>query len=290
MRSMTGCGRCQLLENGWELTAELRAVNHRFLDVSCRLPRNLAFLEETVRQSISARMKRGHVDVFISVRRADASSRQVEVDTALAAAYAEAARRVAEATGKATLPTCAQIMAMEGVVTLQEADMDEETVMALCHKAMAVAVAQLDDMRVREGANLRADLSEHLEAAAQLRERIAQRAPGVVEDYRVRLQQRLSQLPVEPVEPQRLAQEVALLADRCAVDEELSRLQSHIGQMHQYLDAEGETGKKMDFLIQEMNREANTIGSKANDAVLAQCVVDLKSEIEKLREQIQNVE
>lgn len=290
MRSMTGCGRCQMLRGHWEITVELKSVNHRFLDISCRLPRSIAFLEETVRQAISAQMKRGHVDVFITVRRVGESNRQVEVDASLAKSYMDAARAVAEAIGQTALPAVTDVMKLEGVITLTDADMDEELVTALCREAAEGAVSQLCDMRDKEGVNLRADLSAHLEAAAALREKILLRAPGVVEDYRTRLQQKLAQMVADAVEPQRLAQEVAILADRCAIDEELSRLDSHIGQMRKFFEAKGEIGKKMDFLIQEMNREANTIGSKASDAQIAQHVVDLKSEIEKMREQVQNVE
>lgn len=290
MRSMTGCGRSQQREGAWEVTVELKAVNHRFLDIACRLPRSLAFLDEIVRKTLNARLQRGHVDVFVTVARTDASDRQVQVDEALAAAYRDAAERLAEVLGRAQHLDLAQLMAMEGVVTVTESDMDEEAVSAACRRAMEEAIDQLYAMRAREGDSLRADLTVHLDAAAALREKILLRAPGVVEDYRARLQQRLMQLGAEDVEPQRVAQEVAIMADRCAIDEELSRLQSHIGQLRAYLDAQGETGKKMDFLIQEMNREANTIGSKASDAQIAQLVVDLKSEIEKLREQVQNVE
>ena len=290
MRSMTGCGRSQQREGAWEVTVELKAVNHRFLDIACRLPRSLSFLEETVRKALSARLRRGHVDVFVTVARTDASDRQVQVDEALAAAYRDAAERLAEVLGRAQRLDLAQLMAMEGVVTVTESDMDEEAVSAACRRAMDEAIHQLCAMREREGESLRADLSAHLDAAAALRGKILLRAPGVVEDYRARLQQRLAQLGADGVEPQRVAQEVAIMADRCAIDEELSRLESHIGQLRSYLDARGETGKKMDFLIQEMNREANTIGSKASDAQIAQLVVDLKSEIEKLREQVQNVE
>ena len=290
MRSMTGCGRSQQREGAWEVTVELKAVNHRFLDIACRLPRSLAFLDEIVRKALNARLQRGHVDVFVTVARTDASDRQVQVDEALAAAYRDAAERLAEVLGRAQHLDLAQLMAMEGVVTVTESDMDEEAVSAACRRAMDEAIDQLCAMREREGESLRADLTVHLDAAAALREKILLRAPGVVEDYRARLQQRLMQLGAEDVEPQRVAQEVAIMADRCAIDEELSRLQSHIGQLRAYLDAQGETGKKMDFLIQEMNREANTIGSKASDVQIAQLVVDLKSEIEKLREQVQNVE
>ncbi|MGN0747985.1 MAG: YicC/YloC family endoribonuclease [Aristaeellaceae bacterium] len=290
MRSMTGCGRCQLQDGPWEATVELRAVNHRFLDVSCRLPRSLSFLEDKLRKRLALTMKRGHVDVFVTVNRLDGGSRQVKTDEGLARAYREAAQQLTAATGAADDLTVARLMALEGVVTVTEADMDEEAVTALVLLAEDGALALLDDMRLREGESLRDDLASHLAQAEGLRENILARAPRVVEDYRERLNARLRQWQVEQTDPARLAQEVALMADRCAIDEELARLDSHFTQMHRYLTAEGEIGKKMDFLVQEMNREANTIGSKANDAVIAQTVVNLKSEIEKLREQVQNVE
>ena len=290
MQSMTGYGIGRARGEGWEVSLELKTVNHRFLDWGLRLPRNLAFLEQTIRDQVSAGIRRGHVDVFLTVKRTDASSREVRTDEALAVAYTAAAARIAEATGLQNPLTALDLMGMEGVITLDEAEMDPQQVIALCTEAISQALSQLTEMRKLEGAQLRADLSAHLEAASQLRDRISERAPGVVEDYRTRLENRIAQMVTEQVEPQRLAQEVALMADRCAIDEEIQRLGSHIHQMNQYLDAKGEIGKKMDFLIQEMNREANTIGSKASDAAIAQMVVDLKSEIEKLREQIQNVE
>ena len=287
MRSMTGYGKCQLQENTWEVTVELRSVNHRYLDVAMRLPRNLLFLEDGVRKGL-AKLVRGHVDVYLTVRQIEGASRVVDADTALAASYVAAAKAIADTTGAANDLTVTQLMKLEGVTTLTESAMDEEAVAALCTKALEGAVAQLDDMRLREGENLRADLAEHLGNVASLREKVIAYAPKVVEEYRARLTDRLAKLPIEPVDPARLAQEVALMADKCAIDEELSRLDSHITQLRRYLDMPGETGKKMDFLIQEMNRETNTIGSKCSDASIAQCVVDMKSEIEKLREQIQN--
>ena len=287
MRSMTGYGKCQLQENAWKVTVELRAVNHRYLDVAMRLPRNLLFLEDGVRKGL-AKLVRGHVDVYITVRQMEGASRVVEADTALAASYAEAAKAIAQATGVQDDLTISQLLRLEGVTTLNEAAMDEEMVSALCQKALEGAMAHLDDMRLREGENLRADLAEHLNNVEALREQVVAYAPKVVEEYRARLTERLAKLPIEPVDPARLAQEVAIMTDKCAIDEELSRLMSHITQLRRYLDLQGETGKKMDFLIQEMNRETNTIGSKCSDAAIAQCVVDMKSEIEKLREQIQN--
>ena len=290
MHSMTGCGTGRIRRDGWEVTVEMKTVNHRFLDISLRLPRNLSFLDQTVRESISGRIRRGHVDVFLTVRNTDASSIQVETDLDLAGNYLEIAARLAEKTGTENDMTVSRVLQMEGVTTLTEREMDQETVREICREASETALDQLEVMREKEGVNLREDLRTHLAAAGDLREKILHRAPDVVREYREKLETRLKSLGVEGIDPQRLAQEVAIIADRCAIDEELSRLESHIHQLYDYLDASGEIGKKMDFLIQEMNREANTIGSKASDAEIAQSVVDLKSEIEKLREQIQNVE
>ena len=290
MRSMTGCGTGRIRKDGWEVTAEIRTVNHRFLDISLRLPRNLVFLEQTIRSGIGARIRRGHADVYLTVRNTETSSVQAEADFDLAAHYLRIAAELSERTGTENDMTVSRVLRMEGVTSVTEREMDQETVSALCAEAVDLAMDQVVLMREKEGANLRADLRMHLDAASDLREKILARAPGVVADYREKLDARLKTIIAEGVDPQRLAQEVAIAADRCAIDEELSRLLSHIGQMRSYLDAPDEIGKKMDFLIQEMNREANTIGSKASDAAIAQNVVDLKSEIEKLREQIQNVE
>ena len=290
MHSMTGCGNGKVQQDGWEVTVDLKSVNHRFLDISMRLPRNLAFLEQTVRDRISGRIHRGHVDVYISVKRTDSSATEVVCDPDLASLYTAAAARLAEQTGVGNDLTVSRLMSMEGVLTLNEREMDEEAVSTVCAEAADIAAAQLAAMREREGTHLKEDLSVHLDAVAKMRKQILKRAPLMVEEYREKLQTRLNNLLTEAIDPQRLAQEVAIQADRCAIDEELARLESHIRQMRSYLNADGEIGKKMDFLIQEMNRETNTIGSKASDAEIAQLVVDLKSEIEKLREQIQNVE
>ena len=290
MHSMTGCGNGKVRQDGWEVTVDLKTVNHRFLDIGMRLPRNLSFLEQTVREGIGKKISRGHADVFLTVKRTEDSAVDVECDADLAARYLDAAVQIASKTGVSNDMTVSRLMKMEGVLTLNEREMDEELVSSICAEATAIAAEQLVQMREREGAHLKEDLTCHLDAAEKLREKILIRAPKVVEEYREKLESRLKNMVTDTVEPQRLAQEVSIIADRCAIDEELSRLDSHIRQMRKYLESSGEIGKKMDFLIQEMNREANTIGSKASDAAIAQHVVDLKSEIEKLREQIQNVE
>lgn len=286
MQSMTGYGKETSRQGDWEMTVELRAVNHRFLDLSMRLGRGLTFLEETIRKTL-APLCRGHVDVQLTLRRISGSDSDVTVDETLAAAYMQAANTLQAATGAANDLTVSRLMQLDGVTTVTERALDEEALTAQCREVTALAMQHLTDMRIREGTHLRDDLQVHLDAAAALREQIASRAPQVVEEYRLR-DRTVGASAIEPVDPARLAQEVALMADKCAIDEELSRLESHIAQMHVYLDVSGETGKKMDFLIQEMNREANTIGSKCSDAQMAQNVVNLKSEIEKMREQIQN--
>ena len=290
MRSMTGCGAGKIQRDGWEVSAELKTVNHRFLDLSMRLPRNIAFLEPVVREAAAKGLKRGHVDVYVTVRNTESSSAQITLDPELARQYWEAGKTLQEAIGAENDLTASRLLAMEGVTALTEREMDQELVSALCSEATAQAVDQVVAMREKEGAYLKEDLRTHLDCAALIREKILGRAPNVVSDYREKLENRLKSMLSDGVDPQRLAQEVAVFADRCAIDEELARLDSHLRQMRNYLEATGEIGKKMDFLIQEMNREANTIGSKAQDGEIAQWVVDLKSEIEKLREQIQNVE
>ena len=289
MRSMTGCGKGTAADGTWEVTVELKSVNRRFLDIGCRIPRTLGFLEEPMRRMLAEHLKRGHVDVYLTVRSTGGSSQVVRVDEALAAAYLKAAEQLRDLGAGKNLRV-AELMQLEGVIQREEAELDEEAVTALFRQACGQALEQLTQMRDAEGRMLRADLAEHLDRVAALRGEVAERAPQVVENYRERLSARLEKLPVEPVEPQRLAQEVAIFADRCALDEELSRLVSHIDQFRRFLDAEGETGKKLDFLTQEMNREANTIGSKANDSAITSRMLDLKAEIEKIREQVQNIE
>ena len=290
MHSMTGCGNGIVRSDGWEVSVEIRTVKHRFLDISMRLPRNLSFLEQPVRSRIAGRISRGHADVYVTVKNTEASVMQVEADFDLARHYADIARTLGERTGTENDLTVSTLMQMEGVTAVSEREMDRDKVTALCDAAADAALDQLTGMREEEGENLKKDLRLHLDEASALRERILRRAPLVVEEYKAKLENRLKALDIREVDPQRLAQEVALMADRCAIDEELARLDSHIRQLGVYLETQGEIGKKMDFLIQEMNREANTIGSKASDAEIAQAVVNLKSEIEKLREQIQNVE
>jgi len=289
MQSMTGYGRCRVCEEGRELTLELKAVNHRFLDISFRLPKNLAFLEDALRTRINqSNLRRGHLDVFITYQNTRTDAREVRIDSALLEAFNNALKTVRKPLDGFRRASAAEVLNLSGALSVAQAEEDTEAVTALAMKAFDGAVEALTSMRDREGAHLAEDLLGNLNELAILREKIAQRAPSVPEEYRARLTARLEEWQVNAVDPQRVAQEVAIMADRCAIDEELSRLEGHIAQFTDSVRNGTEVGRKLDFLLQEMNREINTTGSKASDAAITQAVVDAKCIIEKLREQVQN--
>ena len=289
MRSMTGYGRRSLARDGREMTVEVKTVNHRFLDVALRMPRHLGFAEDQVRRQLSETLSRGHADVSVQYRNTRPDARRVACDPALAAAYRDAMAALSEATGAENSVPLSQYALLPDVLTVTENEEDQEAVSALLADTLALALQDVQVLRAREGEALKADLTAHLELLEKLRLQIAERAPGVVEDYRQRLLQRIQELGVVSPDESRVVQEVAIFADRAAIDEELSRLDSHIRQAYRLME-ESPCGSKLNFLVQEMNREVNTIGSKALDSRIAKMVVDAKSEIEKLREQIQNVE
>ena len=289
MRSMTGYGRRSLARDGREMTVEVKTVNHRFLDVALRMPRHLGFAEDQVRRQLSETLSRGHADVSVQYRNTRPDARRVVCDPALAAAYRDAMAALSAATGAENSVPLSQYALLPDVLTVTENEEDQEAVSALLADTLALALQDVQVLRAREGEALKADLTAHLELLEKLRLQIAERAPGVVEDYRQRLLQRIQELGVVSPDESRVVQEVAIFADRAAIDEELSRLDSHIRQAYRLME-ESPCGSKLNFLVQEMNREVNTIGSKALDSDIAQMVVDAKSEIEKLREQIQNVE
>ena len=289
MQSMTGYGRCRVCEDGRELTLELKAVNHRFLDISFRLPKNLAFLEDALRTRINqSQLRRGHVDVFVTYQNTRTDAREVRIDTALLEAFNNALKAVKKPLDGFRRASAAEVLNLSGALSVAQAEEDTEAVTALALQAFDGAAAALTAMRDREGAHLAEDLLANLNELAVLRQKIAERTPSVPEEYRVRLMTRLQEWQVDSIDPQRVAQEVAIMADRCAIDEELSRLEGHIAQFTDSVKNGAEVGRKLDFLLQEMNREVNTTGSKASDASITQAVVDAKCIIEKLREQVQN--
>ena len=290
MRSMTGYGRRQLQVDGREMTIEVKTVNHRFLDIGFRMPRNLSFLEEPVRAQLSETLKRGHADVFLNYRNNREDAREVVIDEPLLLLYRQMLGRMESLAQAPNDVALSHYMTLPDVLRITEREEDREAVTSLMRHTLELVLQDVVLMREKEGSALGFDLELHLGQLEQLALKIADKAPHVARLYKERLEQRLSEVVVTPVEPQRLAQEVALFADRCAIDEELSRLSSHIQQMRSCIQSEGEAGRKLDFLVQELNREVNTIGSKASDVEITGFVVAAKCEIEKLREQVQNIE
>lgn len=290
MRSMTGYGRCRVARDGREMTVEVKSVNHRFLDLSYRLSRNIAFLDDTLRKCIGERLARGHVDIFVGYLNTRQDAREVHVDTALAGAYRQALDELASVADVTRQMTLIDFANLPDVLTVHEREEDEDAVRTLFTQALCGALDALAEMREREGEQIERDLLGKIEHLDELREKIAKRAPLVVEEYKGRLSQRLAQLISGEIDPARLLTEVAIFADRASIDEELVRLASHSAQFRLTLGHAQPIGRKLDFLVQEMGREVNTIGSKAQDTEIAGWVVEAKGEIEKLREQVQNIE
>jgi uncharacterized protein (TIGR00255 family) len=290
VQSMTGYGKRQQSSDGREISVEIKTVNHRFLDISCKLPRCLGFMENEIRGQISKRLKRGHADVYIQYKNSREDAREVTFDLAFAGALGKtftALKQAVNISGKVHL---SDYTAFPDLVCVSEREEDRESVTALAVAVLNLAMDDVLVMRNMEGESLKKDLTLHLELLDSLTGRIAAKAPDVTAAFREKLNARLDEAAISIMDPQRLAQEIALFADRAAIDEELARLASHISQMRCALGENGEMGRRLDFLIQEMNREINTIGAKAQDLDIVRCVVDAKGEIEKLREQVQNVE
>ena len=273
------------------MTLELKSVNHRYLDVGMRLPRHLSFLEDPIRSTLSSRLSRGHVDVFVNYRNLRSDARSVEIDVPLLTAFVAAARQANETLALRDDLSLTAALRLPDVSNVREADEDSDALMVLLNGAISGAIDNLLVMRRQEGDRLGVYLNNCADTVESLTNQIAVRAPIVVEEYRVKLNERITTLlgNVE-VDRARLATEVALFADKASIDEEITRLHSHITEFCTLLNANEPSGRKLDFVVQEMNREFNTIGSKANDGELTNLVLSGKAEIEKIREQVQNIE
>lgn len=289
--SMTGYGSAKGVVEGQEITVELKSVNNRFLDCSVRLPRGFLFAEETVKSAVSAGVSRGKVDVFVSAQASQDASGVVVVNEELARGYRDAIEHMAQEFAIDSGLTAMQIARFPDVLTVERREIDRDRASEALFEITSRAVAEFNVMRGREGERLRRDMLEKLETIERLVSVVEERSPQTVKEYRERLEERLRTiLEDRSLDEQRIITEAAIFADRTAVDEETVRLRSHIAQFRTMLGEGSPIGRKMDFLVQEFNRESNTIGSKCSDAELAKVVVDLKSEIEKIREQLQNVE
>ena len=290
MRSMTGYGSATATNDGRELTIELKSVNHRFLDINVRYPRSLMFLEENLRGEIAKYLVRGHVEVSLNYRNTREDSKVVEVDTALAMQYAKAFDALANLGFEKNIRV-SELSRMPDVLTVTQCEDDKDAILLLMREAVEKACGQLIATRLTEGEKIGADLKQKLENILSFAKQIEQKSKNNLAEYAERLTKRLEDiLKDNTLDEQRIAQEVAIYADKIAIDEELVRLKTHIDNMLGYMNTNEAVGRKLDFFIQELNREVNTIGSKSVNADIAKIVVLAKGEIEKLREQIQNIE
>ncbi len=291
IRSMTGFGRASAQAQGYLISVELRSVNHRYFDFSCRLPRQYGFAEEKLKAYINSRVGRGKIDCALSIEALDTQDCEVCVNHTLAAAYAAALSRIADEYSLPNDATASKLARFPDVLVVKKADANEELLWSLIRPVAQEAVDKFIAMREREGERMRSDVLQKAQSVLESVEFIEERSPQTVKEYNDKLKERVSELIGDAsLDEGRIIQEVAIFADKVAVAEETVRLRSHISQLRDFLESDEPVGRKLDFLVQEMNREANTIGSKASDVEIARRVVDIKADIEKIREQIQNIE
>ena len=291
VKSMTGYGRAVETVNGREFTVELRSVNNRYLDCTVKLPRMLSFAEDSVKQAVKGTISRGKVDVFISLRSEGAADVKISLNEAMVEGYLAAMHQMAKDYGIREDISVSLLSRMPDVFTVEKPEVDEEQLLADLLSVVDKALEHYDAMRTAEGKALENDLRSRGQTILALVEQVEAGSGQTVADYRTRLENKLKEvLANTAIDESRILTEAAIFADKVAVDEETVRLRSHLDQMNNMLTAGGAIGRKLDFLLQEMNRESNTIGSKCSDVRLARIVVDIKAELEKIREQTQNIE
>ena len=291
VKSMTGYGRAVETVNGREFTVELRSVNNRYLDCNVKLPRSLTFGEDAVKQAVKATITRGKVDVYISVRSESAADVQVTLNEAMVEGYLAAMQKMVSQYGVRDDISVSLLSRMPEVFTVERGQVDEEQLLTDLMGVVRLALQNYDTMRTTEGLALENDLRSRGNTILELVSQVEAGSGQTVEDYRTRLENKLKEvLANTAIDESRILTEAAIFADKVAVDEETVRLRSHLQQMNTMLTTGGPIGRKLDFLLQEMNREANTIGSKCSDVALARIVVEIKAELEKIREQTQNIE
>lgn len=290
-RSMTGFGRGEYKSEKQDFLIEIKTVNHRYSDLFLKLPRQLSFLEDKVRETISKSISRGKIDVYVSYDEHGDDSRIVQLDEPLAKAYIKSIETLRDNFNLRDDISVSLVARFPDVLKIEKTEVDEDETWQGFKKALDAALDSLVKMREVEGEGLKKDMIERASYIKSIVKIIEDYSPQVVRDYKQKLENRLKELlDQQVVDESRIAMEVAIFADRCSINEELVRLNSHIKQFKQTLDMDQPVGRKLDFIVQEMNREINTIGSKANDIEIAKHVVEIKSEIEKIREQVQNIE
>lgn len=291
IKSMTGYGSAVYSENGKKYSVEIKSVNNRYSDISVKAPRIYGFLEDALRKRAAERIRRGKADIYVTVENDGADSGSVSVDTSLAAQYMKAFSQLSDSLGIPCNMKSEDFLRIQDVFRVEKAEENEDEITAAAKKALDGALDRFEEMRLREGEKMLEDLQTHLAVIKEETAHIEAHAPEIVEQYRKRIEERVRDiLGTAPYDETRLLTEAAVFSDRVNVNEEIVRLKSHISQFSEMLASDEPVGRKIDFLIQEMNRETNTIGSKSNDLEASKIIINIKAEIEKLREQIQNVE
>lgn len=291
IKSMTGYGMATGMIRGNKVTVEMKAVNHRYNDITVKTPRTYGFLEEPTRNRLLQKIARGKIDVYVNMETYSDDDKEVLLNRGLADGYAKALKELKDTYELRDEISLSLLARFPDVLKLDAKEIDREEFQNAFFVIFDQAVEDFIASRIREGEKLRADVLSHVSQIEQAVEKIKTRAPGIVKDYRVRLEERMKEiLDAVPYDEGRLLTEVAIFTDRVNVNEEVVRLASHLSEVRSLMDAKEPVGRRLDFVIQEMNREINTIGSKSNDLETAQIVVDVKTEIEKIREQIQNME
>lgn len=287
---MTGYGKANLVEKQKEYQVEIKSVNHRYLDICVKMPRVISYLEEEVKKEIATKVKRGKVDVFITFENHTAQGKEVKINTELAEIYIQELKKLAKQESILDTIEVIDIAKFPDILTIQNKE-DDETLQEELIKTVKEATKKLMDMREIEGNKIAEDLKRRITFIQKKVKEISLLSSGLIHEYVVKLEERIKEiLKSQEIDQTRLAQEVVIYADKCSVEEEVTRLESHIIQFENLLKTEGAIGKKLDFIIQEMNRETNTIGSKANKLEITNDVIDIKTELENIREQIQNIE
>lgn len=291
LKSMTGYGRGQGAGAGFDLQVEIKSVNHRYFELISKIPKQFSFLEDQLKRQVQAVVSRGKVEVTVTAQMDASRNVEVSVNREAAEIYLSALRAAGEELGLENDLKLSNLLQLPEIFSVRKVEMDEEEAARAVAEAAEAAIAAHTEMRLAEGGRLAQDVKTKLDRVEELVAQVERRVPELQKAYYDRLYQKLTEvLQDQTVEESRLVTEAAVFADKVAVDEETVRLRSHLHQFRTFLESDGPVGKKMDFLVQEMNRETNTIGSKAQDVQIARIVVELKSEIEKIREQIQNIE
>lgn len=290
IKSMTGYGKATLSRENREYQIEIKSVNHRYLDMNIKMPRTISYLEEEVKKTIMTYVKRGKVDVFITFENNSTEGRKIQINKEIASVYIKELKKLAEEENILANIEVTEISKYPDVLSIQN-EQNEEKIKQELIEVTKQAVQKLVEMRSAEGSKMAQDLLQRVEEVQQNVTKISDQSTGLIQDYVVKLESRIKELlPNHEIDQNRLVQEVVIFADKCSVQEEITRLNSHIAQFKNFLQAEENIGKKLDFLIQEMNRETNTIGSKANCLEITNKVIDIKTQLENIREQIQNIE